>query len=63
MLLALVCLRESFRDIIACCHARGASTDGQVGAVLVGLDTGVDPNYLVRAHIRSLAVILLLAPQ
>jgi hypothetical protein len=28
----------------------GQRADGQVGTVLVGLDPGVDPNYLVRVQ-------------
>jgi hypothetical protein len=31
----------------------GERADGQVGTVLVGLDTGVDPNYLVRVRPSS----------
>jgi len=33
----------------------GQRADGQMGTVLVGLDPGVDLNYLVRAQTRSLA--------
>ena len=53
MLLALVCLRKS--SVFTHCFMLGAEADGQVGTVLVGLDPGVDPNYLVRARVLSIA--------